>query len=184
MEPLSEEKFQTILRNWRVLVLSPLGKIRDAEEEVLLSLTDQNQMERAILFMSAVIGRKGINMTNNTTNIGAAGVAISGGISSGNITGNLQQNVNPEVAKVLEAIEQLRHQLASSSELNDEQKADTELAVQDVNTELQKSPAERNPGRIRMAMNMLASSVKLVDGAQHLYESIAPHVTSILHHFL
>gem|GEM_PF-5560827 len=120
-------------------------------------------------------------MTSNITNIGAAGVAVTGGTSHGNITGNLQQNVNPEVAEVLEAIEQLRLQLTKSSELNDEQKQDTALAVQDVNAELQKSPADRNPGRIRMAMNMLASSVQLVDGAQHLYESIAPHVTNLLH---
>jgi hypothetical protein len=182
MAPNSEKELNDLLRAWKDEVYPSIQQIRDCQNELLLQLEDSAQMQRAILFMSAVIGRGEVQMTSNITNIGAAGVAVTGGTSYGNITGNLQQNVNPEVIKVLEGIEQLRLRLTNSSELNDEQKQDTALAVQDVNVEVQKSPSERNPSRIRMAMNMLASSVKLVDGAQHLYDSIAPHITSLLHH--
>jgi hypothetical protein len=182
MAPLSEEEFQDLLRKWRGSVRLPVDQIRNSQEEILLLLTDQTQMERAVLFMSAVIGGGGFHMTSNTTNIGAAGVAITGGTSHGNITGNLQQNLSPEISKALADIETLRQKLLSSPGLNPEQKQDSEAAIQDVHAEAQKAPAERNPSRIRMALNLLASSVKLVDGTQHLYDSLAPHIMSLIHH--
>jgi hypothetical protein len=182
MAQLSEEEFQSLLGNWRRSVRPSLEQIRDSEEELLMILTDQEQMERAIIFMSAVIGRKGFNMTSNTTNIGAAGVAVTGGTSYGDIAGNLQQNINTDVSKALADIEQLRQKLLASPELDEAQKQDSDVAIQDVNAELQKAPDQRNPSRVRMAMNMLASTAKLVDGAQHLYDSVAPHIMSFIHH--
>lgn len=182
MAPMSEEEFQDLLRNWRNSIRSSVDQIRNAEEDVLILLTDPIQFERALLFMSAVIGRKGINMTNNTTNIGTAGVAVTGGTSHGSITGNVQQNMSAEVSKALAEIEQLRQKLLTSPALTEDQKQDNDVAVQDLNAEFQKDPKERNPGRIRMALNMLASSVKLVDGAQHLYDSLAPHLMNLIHH--
>lgn len=182
MEPLSEEEFRDLLRNWRDSVRPSIDQIRNAEDDVLLMLTNQDQMERAVLFMSGVIGRKGISMTNNTTTIGTAGVAVTGGTSHGNITGNVQQNMSADVSKALAEIEELRQKLLASPALSGDQKQDSDVAVQDLHTEFQKAPSERNPSRIRMALTILGSSVKLVDGAQHLYDSLAPHLMNLIHH--
>jgi hypothetical protein len=182
MPALPEDEFQRLLLNWRDRINPAMDGIRRAEDELLLGLTDSDQFQRATLFMTSVIGRREINMTSNTTNINAAGAVITGGTSHGNITGNLQQNSNPDVIKALADFDQLRQKLSASSALNDEEKQDTGAAIQDVRDELQKSPADRNPSRVRTAMKMLASSVKLVDGAQHIYDSIAPHVHDILQH--
>lgn len=182
MSRLPEKELQELLRNFRDSVRSSVDQIREAEDELLLQMTDPEQMEVAILFVSSVIGRKEITMANNTTNIGSAGTVVTGGTSSGNIVGNLQQNMTTDVSKALAEIDALRQKLLASPALNEEQKQDSDAALQDVHTELQKEPGERNPSRIRMAMNMLASSVKLVDGAQHLYDSLGPHILSLLHH--
>jgi hypothetical protein len=181
MVQLSDEEFNRLLRDWRRSIGSSLETIRDAEEKVLLVLTDQSQMERAILFMSTVIGRKELSMTSNT-NIGTAGVAITGGTSHGDITGNVQQNLNSDIREALANIDQLRQKLLSSKELSETQKQDSGTALQDVDVELQKAPEQRNPSRIRNALNMLASVVKLVDGAQHAYDVAAPHIMSLIHH--
>jgi hypothetical protein len=183
MASLSEEEFRKLLREWRDSIRSSVDQIRNAEDDVLLILTDQDQMQRAIIFMTGVIGRQGISMTSNTTNIGTAGVAVTGGTSYGDITGNVQQNMSAEVSKALAEIEQLRQKLLTSPALSEDQKKDNDVAVQDIHAEFQKVPTERNQSRIRMALNMLASSVKLVDGAQHVYDSLAPHVMNLIHHF-
>lgn len=182
MALLSDEEFRKKLEAWRTRIHSPAQQIREAQDLLLMELSDTGQFQHALLFMSVVLGRGEIQMTSNTTNIGAAGVAVTGGTSHGTIIGNLQQNINPDVAKVMDGIEQLRQRLVASTELNTDEKEESSLAIEDVRTELQKAPEQRNSSRIRMGVKMLASSVKLVDGAQHLYDSIAPHLANLIHH--
>lgn len=177
----SQDEVRKLLDDWRQEIGPSEAHIREKQNDLLLKL-DPQHIPFAVTFMSIVLRRGDIQVTTNNTNIGTAGVAVTGGTSSGDITGNVQQNLSSDTSKILEQFEELRHRLSGSTELDNTQKADSELAIQDLESEAKKSPQERNPSRIRIAMSMLGSTVKLVDGAQHLYDTVAPHLANLLHH--
>ena len=68
MAPLPEEEFRHLLKGFGKKVRSPTQKIREAQEEVLLALTDPGQIARAYTLMTIQLGRSEVQMTNNVTN--------------------------------------------------------------------------------------------------------------------
>ena len=176
----SRQDVTQLIRDWGKLLLEHEISVRDAQNEVLLKVEDEH-IAYAITAMTALAMRGGLIQVTNQTNIGTAGVAITGGTSHGSITGNVQQNINQDIKSVLESLGKLRHELLNSTALNDEQKEDSALAIADLETEIQKPDAERKGSRIRTALGVLTSTASLVEGAQKLYEAIAPHLQTLGH---
>jgi hypothetical protein len=177
----SREQVTQLLKEFSEKVEQQQRTIRGLQDEVLFQVEPEH-LNYAVTLMTAILARGGqIQVTNNQTTIGTAGVAITGGTSHGDITGNVQQNTSTDVASILKILGELRHELLKSPSLNQEQKDDSSLAIEDLEAEIQKPVGEQKPSRIRMAFRALTSTATLVEGAQKLYEALAPHLTNLGH---
>jgi hypothetical protein len=117
--------------------------------------------------------------TTNTTHIGNAGVAVTGGEVHGNITGTAQNNTTQTQA--LEGLAKLKASLQASPELSSIQKEDAASAIEDLEGEAKKPDENRNTGRVRNAFKALMTTISIAKGAEFLYQDVLPHLETLFH---
>ncbi len=119
---------------------------------MLLEVGPEN-MDYAITVMAGILGKGGLNVTNyNTTNIGNAGVAMTGGTVHGDVKGTAQGNTATVSSQVYEGLEKLKTAITDAPELNSDQKENACSAVEDLEEEVRKPEGERRMGRVRNAI--------------------------------
>jgi hypothetical protein len=180
MPPLSKEELDVIILRWRDEIEPNQEAIRRAQDKVILEVGPEN-WPYVLSVMSAILGKGGMNVANiNTTNIGNAGVAVTGGRIEGNITGSAHHN-NAVVSSALESLDKLKVAIAEAPELNPEQKEDAKTAVEDLEAEGKKPEEERSLGRIRNAFYTLSKIAALANGVHTVYEWASPHLETLFH---
>lgn len=179
MSGLSKEAVKQMIMEWRDSIAPDLEHIRRAQDELLLEI-DEEHIPYALTAMSLILGRGSITMTTmNNTNIGNAGVAVTGGEVHGNITGTAQNNATQMQA--LEGLAKLRASLHASPELSRAEKEDAASAIEDLEGEAKKPDESRNTGRVRNAFKVLMTTISVAKGAEFFYKDILPHLETFFH---
>jgi hypothetical protein len=181
MTPLTNEEVNDIILKWRDRIAPGMEDIRRSQDEVVLAVGAEN-MTYAITAMTCILAKGGIIVSNvNNTNIGNAGVAVTGGEVHGNITGTAQNNTSVLQKDSLEGLAKLKQALLDSNELNAEQKEDASSALSDLESEITKEEAEQSPGKVRNALKILLNVVSVAKGAEFLYRDVLPHLHTLFH---
>jgi hypothetical protein len=179
MSGLSREAVKQMIMEWRDSIAPDLEHIRRAQDELLLEI-DEEHIPYALTAMSLIIGRGSITMmTTNNTNIGNAGVAVTGGEVHGNITGTALSNATQMQA--LEGLAKLKASLQASPELSSTEKEDAASAIEDLEGEAQKPDDSRNTGRVRNAFKALMTTISVAKSAEFLYKDVLPHLETLFH---
>ena len=180
MAVLSEQQLNKIILAWRDKIEPSQAAIRRAQDEVLLDVGAENHMY-VITAMSAILGKGNITMSNNVTNIGNAGVAVTGGSVTGNITGTAHHNLAATAPDAFDGLAKLRAAIDAATELDGTQKEDAHTAIEDIETEAKKPDGERKPGRVRNALSVVAQIAATAKGVHIAYQWAAPHIEALFH---
>ena len=179
--PQSRAEAEEIVLRWRQAISANAEAIRHSQDEALLSI-DEEHLIWATTAMAGIAARAvgGTIMSNvNNTSIGTAGAVVTGGRVKGNVTGTVQ---NVGVQKdALEGIAKLRSALASAPELTLNQKEDVDSALDDLEEQVKKEPAEQSGGKVRNAISTIGAAVTIAKSAEFLYSSVLPHLHSFFH---
>jgi gas vesicle protein len=175
--PSTREQIKVKILQWRDEIEPSMAKIRRSQDELLLDIAPED-MPYAMAAMTNILGRGGlfVSNVNNTTNIGNAGVAVTGGEVRGNVTGTAHDNVAALQNDPSENLRKLKEAIRNAEDLKPEQKEQAEVAADDLEAEAKKPEGSRSMGRVRNAFKVLGELAGVAKGVEFVYKDVLPHL--------